>query len=50
MDPIIHLDKLFEHSMSFDLDEFYIRHVSSVRYHTYKNMLCLDIFSEIQEY
>ena len=36
--------------MTFDLDEFFVQHVSSLRYHIYKTMLCLDVFSEIQEY
>jgi hypothetical protein len=47
LDPILKIDKLLEHSMSLDLDEFAIRHVSSMKYHQYKNMLCLDIYSEI---
>lgn len=47
LDPILKIDRLLEHSMSLDLDEFAIRHVSAVKYHQVKNMLCLDIYSEI---
>ena len=50
LDPIIHLDKLMEQEMTFDLDEFYIQHVSSFKYHIFKTMLCMDVFTETQEY
>lgn len=48
--PIIHLDKLMEQTMTFDLDEFYIQHVSSLKYHIFKTMLCMDVYTETQEY
>jgi len=50
LDPIITIDKLFEQSMTIDMDEFQVRHVTSLKYHMFEHMLCLDIFSEIQEY
>lgn len=33
-----------------ELDEFYIRHVTSLNYHLFKNQLCLDVYTETQEY
>lgn len=50
MVPTIRIDYLFEQSMQLVLDEFYIRHVTSFKFHQFKNMLCLDVFTEIQEY
>lgn len=32
------------------LDEFYISHVSAINYHMYKYVLCLDVYTESQEY
>lgn len=48
--PQLVLDKLLTHNLNLNLPEFYIQHVSSFKYHLFKNMLCLDIFSEVQEY
>jgi hypothetical protein len=36
--------------MLMSLDEFYISHVSAINYHMFKYMLCLDVYTEAQEY
>jgi hypothetical protein len=36
--------------MNLDLDEFAIKWTSDMNYHLYKNMLCLDVKTEIEEY
>lgn len=50
MYPVFRLDKLIDHQMKFDLDEFYVKHVTAIKYNMFSTMLCLDIYTEIQEY
>jgi hypothetical protein len=48
--PVFRLDKLIDQQMKFDLDEFYIRWVTAIKYNMFSTTLCFDVFAEIQEY
>jgi len=36
--------------MRLDLSEFVMNVATSLKFHRYRNMLCFDIFSEIEEF
>ena len=50
MEPVFALDQLLDFIMIFDLQEFAIQYVQTIKYSTFSQILCMDIYTEIEEY
>jgi len=50
LNPEFRLDKLYSNSLNVSMDEFSIQFSTAIKYQMALNMLCIDIFSEVEEY
>ena len=48
--PVFRLNRLYENQMTFDLSEFSMKVATALKFHRYKNMLCLDLYSSIDDF